>query len=421
MKAPKGTYDILPDQINKWHYLEKVLHECARRFAYKEIRTPIFEHSELFIRGVGESSDIVSKEMYTFPDRSEQKRSLTLRPEGTASSVRALVEGKEYNKLMPVKWYYLGPMFRYSRPQTGRYRQFHQFGAEAFGGNSPYMDAEAVMLLAFILESAGLLQFDLHLNSVGCPECRAAYREALLDHFQPRRDQLCPDCQTRIKQNPLRVIDCKEEECQKAIDGYPHLIDHLCQPCAIHYEQVKAILNDNGIKFQQDHGLVRGLDYYTNTAFEILVPGIGAQSAIGGGGRYNGLVSASGGPDIPGVGFALGLERLLLALEQAGTPIEDPREKMIFVVAMSEQFEPEAMRFISRLRKAGLQADKDYLARSVKAQMKYADKLKAPLVVFIGESEVAEAYYTVKRMDRGSQEKINQVTAVSDLKKMMES
>lgn len=422
VKAPKGTYDILPDSIYKWHYIEKIVRDCARRFGYQEIRTPLFEHTELFIRGVGETSDIVSKEMYTFHDRSEQKRSMTLRPEGTASSVRTLIEHKVYNGLLPVKWYYQGPMFRYSNPQAGRYRQFHQFGIEAFGSGSPYLDAEVIMLLVLILETAGLPEFQLNLNSVGCPQCRTAYRLALLNHLQPKRAQLCEDCQVRMEQNPLRVIDCKKKNCQMAISGYPRLTDHLCPSCRNHYEKVQKVLNDNGIAFRQDHGLVRGLDYYTNTAFEIVVPEIGAQSAIGGGGRYNGLVASSGGPELPGVGFAVGLERLLIALEQAGVPMEERNnDGQIFVIAMGDHFEPEAMRLVSQLRKAGLPADKDCMERSVKAQMKYADKIKARLVVFIGDDEMDGGYYNVKHMERGGQEKINHDTAITEIKKMMES
>jgi histidyl-tRNA synthetase len=288
IKAPRGTYDILPADSFKWQFIEKIMRDIAERFGYQEIRTPLFEHTELFERGVGESTDIVTKEMYTFYDRSN--RSLTLRPEGTASCVRSFIEHGLYNGLLPVKWYYTGPMFRYDRPQTGRYRQFHQFGVEALGSNNPYLDAEIIIMLVEMLAGLGILDYELHLNSVGCPECRKNYREQLIGFIAPKKEQLCSDCQVRYIQNPLRVLDCKNKNCKASIEGYPTLYDHLCEYCGQHYLTVQKVLQENGISFIHDDSLVRGLDYYTNTAFEVHIPEIGAQSAIGGGGRFDGLI-----------------------------------------------------------------------------------------------------------------------------------
>ncbi len=395
-KAPRGTYDILPQDSIKWQYIESIMKETAEIFGYREIRVPIFEHTELFQRGVGETTDIVSKEMYTFNDKSG--RSLTLRPEGTASCVRALIEHSSYAGLLPVKWYYMGPMFRYDRPQTGRYRQFHQFGAETFGSNNPYLDGEVIMLLLEILARLGLEEYELHLNSVGCPQCRGRYRQKLIDYIQPYQDNLCPDCQARYINNPLRVLDCKNEACHQAIEGYPTLADHLCENCLEHYEPVSYTLAQQGILFIHDDGLVRGLDYYTNTAFEIHIPGIGAQSAVGGGGRYNGLVEQCGGPDLPGIGFALGLERLLLAVEKKGEMLLPPPEIDVFVAVMDSAYEAQGMKILQALRGAGIKAEKDYNQRKARAQMKFADKIGARLVLFLGEEEVQKGFVTLRNM-----------------------
>ncbi|MDD3024440.1 MAG: histidine--tRNA ligase, partial [Syntrophomonadaceae bacterium] len=285
VKAPRGTADILPGNTAKWQKIERIIKEHLESFAYQEVRTPVFEHTELFQHGVGQGTDIVSKEMYTFNDRS--KRSLTLRPEGTASCARAIIEHSIYGGVLPVKWYYTGPMFRYDRPQAGRYRQFHQVGVEAFGSNSPYLDAETIILMVEILSALGLTAYELHLNSVGCPVCRQSYRQSLIEHISPVKDSLCPDCQLRFQQNPLRVLDCKVAACHEAIVGYPVIHDSLCVECREHYAIVRTALTDSNVDYIHDDQLVRGLDYYTNTAFEIHIPGIGAQSAVGGGGRYN--------------------------------------------------------------------------------------------------------------------------------------
>lgn len=417
IKAPRGTYDILPPDSAKWQYIDRILRETAALFGYSEIRTPIFEHTELFERGVGETSDIVTKEMYTFQDKS--KRSLTLRPEGTASCARALIEQRVYGGVMPVKWYYSGPMFRYDRPQTGRYRQFYQFGVEVFGSKSPYVDAEVIIMLVRMLEQLGLLNCELHLNSVGCPICRETYRGKLIAHIQPVKDSLCEDCQARYIKNPLRVLDCKVPDCQEAVKGFPYITDSLCDDCREHYSEVKSTLQRMGIKYIQDHNLVRGLDYYTNTAFEIHIPSIGSQSAVGGGGRYDGLVSACGGPELPGIGFALGMERLLLAMDSLSDQ-QWPDERLdIFLAVLDERYSSQAMDTLDGLRQAGFKADRDYNGRSMKAQMKYADKLRARIVMLMGEDEINQGYYTLRNMITGEQTRVAQGELIPRLKEIL--
>jgi len=419
LKAPRGTYDVLPPETAKWQYVEEVLRDTARLFGYSEVRTPIFEHTELFERGVGDTTDIVTKEMYTFEDKA--KRSLTLRPEGTASCVRALIEHSVYGGIMPVKWYYSGQMFRYDRPQAGRYRQFSQFGVEVFGSHNPFVDAEVIMLLVEVLRRLGLNGFELHLNSVGCPNCREVHRKKLVEHMAPVKDLLCHDCQARLLKNPLRVIDCKVRACQEAIVGFPTIYDHLCEPCHEHYAQVKTVLQDNDIAYSQDHNLVRGLDYYTNTAFEIHIPQIGAQSAIGGGGRYNGLIQAIGGPDLPGIGFAVGLERLLLALEtvQGAERAGEEGRLQVFLAVQDEKYAPLAMQLLDRIRKTGIISDRDYNQRSMKAQMKYADKLGARIVVVLGEAEIARGTLVVRDMLSREQHEVPTESLTTVLKDLL--
>ncbi len=417
IKAPRGTYDILPPDSFKWHYMEDIIRSVAEIYGYHEIRTPIFEHTELFTRGVGETTDIVSKEMYTFTDKAE--RSITLRPEATATCARALIEHSVYGGAMPVKWYYMGPMFRYDRPQTGRYRQFRQFGVEAFGSNSPYLDAEVIILLIEILNRLGLEEYDLHLNSVGCPECRQVYREKLIDFITPFTDKLCEDCQVRYSKNPLRVLDCKVEACQTAIVGYPAIIDALCDDCRNHYDKVKEVISANNIKYIHDDNLVRGLDYYTNTAFEIHIPGIGAQSAIGGGGRYNGLVQACGGPDVPGVGFALGMERILLALETKNLKLSKEDIVDVFVIIADQDYEDLGMQLTSKLRQENIRTDKDYISRSMRAQMKHANRLGAQLAIIIGADEVENHYFTVRDMAKAEQSQVLSQDIVKHIKKFL--
>lgn len=417
VKAPRGTFDVMPGDVHKWQYIERVIKETAELFGFTEIRTPIFEHTELFERGVGDTTDIVSKEMYTFKDRSD--RSLTLRPENTASCVRAFIEHSVAGGVLPVKWYYLGPMFRYDRPQAGRYRQFHQFGVEAFGSNSPQLDSEIISLLLEILSNLGLKDYELHLNTVGCPQCREVYRKKLMLHIRPFKDQLCSDCQARYEKNPLRVLDCKVPSCQAAIAGFPYISDYLCPDCQEHYTQLRSTLEDNHISYIHDNRLVRGLDYYTNTAFEVHIPQIGAQSAIGGGGRYNGLVKACGGQDIPGTGFAMGLERLLLALDSLENQSFQANQLDVFLAVMDEKYEAQAMGVLKQLRQAGIKSDKDYNGRSGKAQMKYADKLGARVVILLGEDEIKRGVYTLRNMNSKEQNEVPAEKLVKAIKTIL--
>ncbi len=401
---PRGTSDILPGQVEKWQYLEQVIRRLCREYGYSEIRTPIFEHTELFERGVGETTDIVEKEMYTFRDRGD--RSITLRPEGTAPAVRAYLESRLFAGPQPVKLYYIGPMFRYDRPQAGRYRQFHQFGVEVFGSHDPAVDAEVVAMAMDLYSRLGLSDLELHINSVGCPRCRPVLREKLQDFFRSRLDKLCPNCRDRLGRNPLRILDCKEKSCIQASEDAPTSLDYLCPECTSHFQAVLKYLEELGVAYTVDRRLVRGLDYYTHTAFEIMAPGIGAQNSIGGGGRYNGLVEACGGPAIPGIGYALGLERILLTMEQQGISFPRPPGLDVFLATADPAAQGQAMVLVQELRREGLAADRDYLGRSLKAQMKYAGKLEVGLVAILGSDELKRGVVALRDMATGSQEEI---------------
>ncbi|MEW6698077.1 MAG: histidine--tRNA ligase [Bacillota bacterium] len=401
---PRGTNDILPGEVEKWQYLEELTRRVCKEYGYGEARTPIFEHTELFSRGVGETTDIVEKEMYTFIDRGD--RSLTLRPEGTAATVRAYVENKMYALPQPVKLFYIGPMFRYDRPQAGRYRQFHQFGVEVFGTDSPSVDAEVIAMAMDIYERIGLKDLELHINSVGCPECRPVLREKLQEHFRPHVEKLCTNCQGRFDRNPLRILDCKNEQCQEVGRHAPTTLDALCTECDSHFALVKGYLDAVGVQYIVNNRLVRGLDYYTRTAFEIMARDIGAQSSIGGGGRYNGLIEECGGPATPGIGFALGLERILLTAERQGITFPVTRGPAAFIATVGTGVESHAFRLLQELRRQGVAAEKDYLARSLKAQMKYAGKLDARLVIILGEEEAARGVAVVRDMQAGEQQEV---------------
>ncbi|APC08873.1 histidine--tRNA ligase [Neomoorella thermoacetica] len=416
---PRGTEDILPEEVGRWYLLENTAREVSRLYGYREIRTPIFEHTELFNRGVGDTSDIVEKEMYTFIDRGD--RSLTLRPEGTAPVVRAFVEHSLEARGLPVKLFYLGPMFRYGRPQAGRLRQFHQFGVEAFGSRDPALDAEVIALAMDFYTRLGLKDLELHLNSVGCPACRPAHREKLKAYLRPRLEELCPTCQGRFERNPLRIFDCKSPACQEIVREAPTVTASLCPDCAGHFHRVQEYLKALGIEFILDEHLVRGLDYYTKTAFEIMVKGIGAQSSIGGGGRYDGLVAALGGKQVPGIGFGLGLERVLLALETQGQEPPPEGGVDVLVVTAGTGVDLAAFRLLAGLRAAGIRADKDYLERSLKGQMKYANRYPARMAVILGEEELARGRVSVRRLDAGSQEEVPLEAVVDYCRKMKES
>ncbi|WP_371369518.1 Histidine--tRNA ligase [Sporomusa rhizae] len=403
--APRGTRDILPDTSGYWQYVEKVLREVCRNFAYQEIRTPIFEHTELFLRGIGETTDIVEKEMYTFTDRGN--RSITLRPENTASVVRSYLENKLYSGPQPSKLYYVGPMFRYDRPQAGRYRQFHQFGIEAIGAKGPAIDAEIISLAVEFLNKLGLNDLKLFINSVGCPNCRPVYRKKLQEFFQDKLTHLCSDCQSRYDRNPMRILDCKNEKCSELSDGAPHMVDCLCDECSSHFTGFKELLTAAGISFVINPRLVRGLDYYTKTAFEIQYAPLGAQSAVCGGGRYDGLIAECGGQPTPGIGFAIGIERVLLALEKQELFPQITTAIDVFVAPLGIETQAAGFQILTDLRRAGLTADMDFMSRSLKAQMKYANKYPAKFVALIGEDELVQNKIMLKNMETGNQELIN--------------
>jgi len=402
--GPRGTKDILPETIGQWLYVEKTVRDICELYGYKEIRTPIFEHTELFLRGIGETTDVVEKEMYTFTDRG--KRSLTLRPENTAATVRAYLEHKLYADIAVNKLFYIGSMFRYDRPQAGRYREFHQFGVEALGTLNPAIDAEIIMLAVQFLKALGLNELKLALNSVGCPNCRPVYRERLQAFFSDKLEELCPDCRSRYDRNPMRILDCKNEHCKELSTGAPNITDCLCEECTDHFEQVQSLLKEAGIEFELDPRLVRGLDYYTKTAFEIQYAPLGAQSAVAGGGRYDGLIEECGGNPTPAIGFAVGLERVLLALEKQALLPEVSQSTDVFVVALGEIAQKPAFKLLCDLRGKSIKASMDFAGRSLKAQMKQANKAMARYVVMLGEDEVNDSCVILKDMITSDQEKI---------------
>lgn len=404
MQALKGTHDILPEEVYKWDYMEGVIRDVCARYGYKEIRTPIIEATELFQRGIGDTTDVVTKEMYTFTDRGN--RSVTLRPENTASAVRAYLEHKMYGDQQVHKMFYIGSMFRYDRPQAGRYREFHQFGLEVLGASSPLADAEVIAMACEIFHRLGLKDLDLHLNSIGDKNCRPAYRQKLIEFFEGKKDQLCDDCRERLYKNPLRILDCKEEGCKKASIGAPEITDYLCDDCHKKFEAVKHYLDGLGISYTVDPRLVRGLDYYTNTAFEIQYPPLGAQSAVCGGGRYDGLVEEIGGLSTPGIGFAIGLERLLLALEMQNLIPAPKAQKRVYIAALGEDAVAEGFKIQEELRGLGVLTDMDLQGRSLKGQMKQAGKLDSQFTVIIGSNELEKGAAAVKNMADGTQKDI---------------
>ncbi len=402
---PRGTNDFLPGEVEKWQYLEGLLRELFAKYHYKEIRTPIFEHTELFLRSVGETSDIVSKEMYSFEDKG--LRHVTLRPEGTAGTVRAFVENKLFSQSLPVKLYYTGPMFRYDQPQAGRYRQFHQFGCEVLGSADPLVDAEVITFAVDLFSQLGLKSLSVLINTVGCDHCRPRYQQALKDYFSQYRDQLCPTCLERLEKNPLRLLDCKEEGCKAVAAKAPTTLEYACDDCKAHFEKVCAYLQSVGIQYEVDTTLVRGLDYYTQTAFEVIMNKVGSQqNAICGGGRYNKLVSEIGGDDIPGMGFAAGMERVLLTIEEEGIELPVKQDIDVYVAPLGEAAKEVCFKLVHDLRQQGLIVETDYLSKSVKAQMKTADKNNARYAIIIGDDELANGTAVVRNMLESSQETI---------------
>lgn len=407
INIPRGTQDILPGTVEKWQYIEKIAKELCEQYQYKEIRTPIFEHTELFERGVGDTTDIVQKEMYSFQDRGE--RSLTLRPEGTAGVVRSFVQHKMFGQAnQPVKLFYNGPMFRYERPQAGRYRQFVQFGIEAIGSDDPSIDAEVISLAMELYKRLGLKELKLVVNSLGDTESRLAHKAALIAHFEPRIDEFCSDCQTRLEKNPLRILDCKKDRDHELIAIAPSLTDYLNEESTDYFKKLQHYLTLMGIDYELDPNLVRGLDYYNHTAFEIMssAEGFGAITTLCGGGRYNGLSEDLGGPSAPGIGFALSIERLLSALE--AEKIELPVEQSLdcYFVAMGDQAKDKIVELTFKARQQELSVEMDTLNRKMKAQFKTADRMKAKYVAILGENELSEGTITVKDMATGTQENV---------------
>lgn len=401
-RVPRGTVDLMPGEVEKWQVVEANAREWCRRYHYSEVRTPLFEQTELFQRGVGETTDIVEKEMYTFEDRGG--RSLTLRPEGTAGVVRAFVEKKVYGDPQPTKWYYIGPMYRYERPQAGRQRQFHQFGVEVFGSVDPALDAEVIDLGYQFYRSLGLKGIQVELNSVGCPRCRPVHREKLVSYLTPHRDALCKDCQSRLDRNPMRILDCKNETCRQITADAPRMLDFLCEECEPHFQAVRESLEALEVPYGINTRMVRGLDYYTQTAFEYVVDGV--SGSLGGGGRYNGLVQEVGGPDMPGVGFGLGLERVMLALEHQGVALPLTTEVDCFLVTLGPEAQKQSLLLLQQIRQAGFAGERDYAGRKMKAQMKAADRMNARLVAILGDEELKNNQVTVKDLATGNQESI---------------
>lgn len=408
IKMPRGTQDILPQDSAKWRYIENRLHTLMELYNYKEIRTPIFESTELFARGVGDSTDVVQKEMYTFKDKGG--RSLTLRPEGTAAVVRSYIEHKmQGDPNQPIKLYYNGPMFRYERKQKGRYRQFNQFGVEAIGAENPSIDAEILAMVMHIYESFGLKHLKLVINSIGDSESRKEYNEALVKHFEPVIDTFCSDCQSRLHINPMRILDCKIDRDKEAVKNAPRITDYLNNDSKSYYEQVKLHLDNLNISYVEDPNLVRGLDYYTHTAFELMIDNPeydGAITTLCGGGRYNGLLQLLDGPDETGIGFALSIERLLMALDEEGISLDVSEDFDLFVVTMGEDADRYAVKLINDLRRNGIRVDKDYLNRKIKGQMKQADRLNAKYTVVIGDQELENNEIGVKNMISGETENV---------------
>ena len=401
---PKGTKDMLPEEAYRWQYLERVAEETAAAFAFKEIRTPMFEYTELFSRGVGVTSDIVGKEMYTFLDKGN--RSVTLRPEGTAGVARAFLENGLAGGAMPFKAYYLISAFRYERPQAGRLREFHQFGAELYGAEGAYADAEIISLADAFLKNLGLKQVRLKINSIGCKTCRAKYHEALKNYFAPRLGEMCADCKVRFEKNPMRILDCKEDGCRRFTADAPKMLDYLCDDCKDHFDQVKALLTVSGIEYETDPAIVRGLDYYSRTVFEFVTSAAGAQGTVLGGGRYDTLLSDIGGKNVPAVGFAAGMERLLMAMDAENAPFERDKTADCYLLGMDGKSREKAFALAGELRRAGVSAETDLMTRSVKAQFKYADKAGARFVAVLGEAELAEGAAEVKDMKNSSSEKV---------------
>ena len=410
-KAIKGTKDVLPKDVHKNQYIEATALDIASKFGYKEIRTPVFEHTELFQRGVGDTTDVVQKEMYTFDDKGG--RSITLRPEGTAGAVRSYLENGLCNEALPQKVCYLISCYRYEKPQAGRLREFHQFGVECFGSASPLADAEIIALAKSLFDTLGVKDLSLEINSIGCPTCRAEYHKALKEYFSSRKDELCNTCKSRLDRNPMRILDCKSPICHEIAEGAPVVIDYLCDECKEHFENVQKYLKAQNIEYTINPQIVRGLDYYTKTVFEFVSNSIGAQGTVCGGGRYDGLVEELGGQHTPSLGFAMGIERLMLLMEAQGCEFPEAEKPDLFIVALGEKATLKAVEIAKDMREEGFSALLDLNQRSVRAQMKYTDKLGAKFNVVIGDNEVEAKTAKLKNMQTGEETEINLDTFVN--------
>ena len=411
IQKPYGTNDILPGHTEKWQYIESVARETAALYGFGEIRFPTIEYTELFQRGVGDTTDVVQKEMYTFDDR-EEGRSISLRPEGTASVARSVIENGLYGGTMPLRLYYIINCFRHEKPQAGRYREFYQFGVELFGATSAAADAQIIALGAAFLRRLGL-PFILRLNSIGCKKCRADYQRALVEYFSAHRDKLCDSCKTRLERNPLRLLDCKSEICSEIAKDAPKTTDYLCDDCAQHYNELLATLDGMGIEYVSDPKIVRGLDYYSRTVFEYQFTGIGTQNALGGGGRYDGLIESVGGPSLSGIGFAMGINRLILAMEQTGASYPEQPKPTLYIAALGAPAMRRAAVLAQQLREQGVRAESDIVGRSLKAQMKYAGKSGFRYTLMIGDSELETGRAFLRNMEQSEQTEI-EIDRVAD-------
>ncbi|MBO6093503.1 MAG: histidine--tRNA ligase [Oscillospiraceae bacterium] len=415
-QAPRGTKDVLPTDSYRWQYIEEKMRKTAALAGYREVRTPVFEHTELFARGVGDTTDIVQKEMYTFQDKAH--RSITLKPEGTAGAARCFLENNLYADALPCKMYYLNaPIFRYEAPQSGRLREHHQFGMECFGAQEATADAELILLAFHILSELGIRNLSVNINSIGCPHCRPKYHEKLKEFLTDRVDKLCDDCKNRYERNPLRVLDCKKPGCQEQVQNAPCMLDMLCEDCRKHFDQLQACLNESGIPYQINQRIVRGLDYYTKTVFELITSTEEGNLTVCGGGRYDHLVEQLGGPDLPAVGFGMGLERVLMLLDSEEVSIPQPVLYDVFVTYMGEN-RMRAFDLVEKLRLQGLRADMDHCGRSLKAQFKYANKTGAAFSATIGEEEASKGMVKIKNMNTREEKTVLVMDAGETIKKM---
>ena len=404
IQKPRGTLDVLPERAKVWQHIEKTLRSVAEKYGFGEIRFPTFENVDLFQRGVGDTTDVVQKEMYLLEQKGTGEARYALRPEGTAGVVRSIIENGKCSDAMPLRYYYLANMFRYEKPQAGRFREFTQFGVELFGSDSALADASVISMGNEILEKLGIRDRLLHINSIGCPNCRPKYQEALVSYFQGRESELCETCRERLKKNPLRILDCKSPICSSIAAGAPKTVDSLCDDCRQHLSTLLSALDDSDISYELDPGIVRGLDYYTRTVFEFLCPITGAaQSTVCGGGRYDGLVRELGGPSLSGIGFAIGINRLIDAMEKSGVNPPEETRPLLYIASMGQEAAMRAFQIASRFRAEDKWAESDLVGRSLKAQMKYADKIRASYTLILGEEELRSGIAQLKNMETGEQ------------------